>query len=601
MGIKMGLISPASATSDDAVLIQKIVRNGLISLSIAIIALSAAAIGMFVKLTDFHHEKVHITDKQSHLLHMMRIAARERSLLLYQMVTETDPFLSDELKMAYDRAGTKFAHSRNQLMKFPLTENEKTLLAKQGLYTRENQPKQNKITDLVAESAPQLALKLLQEQAIPGQIKVIRELDSISQSIDKRSNEIKIKADSLGQASIVILLAIAIIVIASAVYIIRQTTFRSFNLINQLNQAQKSLKNTVDELSQQKNTLDHHAIVSITDRAGNITYANKQFCKTSGYSSEELIGKNHRILRSGMHSEEFYNDLWKTISKGNVWHGKVCNKKKDGTHYWVESTISPFLNSKGIPYQYVSIRTEITVLLTAKLQAEEASRSKSLFLSSISHELRTPMNAILGFAQIIDMKTEDDSTKDYVNEVLNAGRHLLELFNEILELSQIESGTIEIFPDNYSLQDILTMCMTKIVFSAKQLSIKINNNVAKHKDVKIYADEKRITQIILNILSNAIRYNKKNGQVTVDYSIKNENILTLTISDTGYGIPSDKKNSIFNPFDRAGRESSNIAGSGLGLVISKKLIEKMNGSIGFESTENEGSCFWINIPLTRIY
>ena len=594
----MTLIKNINSISDDGSDIQKIIKQGLIILSIAIIFLSGVALLTVLQLTNFYKSKVNTLATQDRQVRIMRISARERTLLSYQMVTEEDTFKKETYRSTLYRQGEKFIYARQQLVKFPLKENELSLLKKQSKLVRILLPLQDEILNLVIEDKNEDALKLLRENFIPNQVKLIKVLDELSLSIEKRYNGIIIKADSLSQASIVILLSIIIVIILGTMFILRQTTFRSSLLLAHLAETRKMLQETLYELIQQKDTLDHHAIVSIADRQGKIIYINDKFCEISGYNRDELIGKNHRILKSDVHPKEFYQDLWNTISHGKVWNGKICNRCKDGSHYWVESTISPFLDEKGIPVQYVSIRTDITELFESKIKAEEASRAKSIFLSSMSHELRTPMNAIIGFTQLLGVDIKDKKLHSYVDEINNAGNHLLELINEILDLAQIESGNLVLTIHSYGLKDILEFCLKIIKPSADELSLQIENRTETLPDVNIQVDERRFKQIVLNLLSNAVKYNREKGKVIVEYSLENDQMLTLTITDTGKGIPAEQQNRLFNPFDRAGQENYNISGAGLGLVISKNLIENMNGSIGFESTINEGSRFWVKIPLT---
>lgn len=236
-------------------------------------------------------------------------------------------------------------------------------------------------------------------------------------------------------------------------------------------------------------------------------------------------------------------------------------------------------------------------LLIAKKMIEKASQIKSEFISSMSHELRTPMNAILGFSQIIQMQSKDDKTKENIKEILNAGDHLLELINQVLDLSKIESGTEYLSIESHNLNDLLNECLSTIKPIADKRSIVIDNNVDLPPDTKINVDKSRFKQILLNLLSNAIKYNSEKGTVTMDCSLTDKKMLCLSISDTGRGLTSEQKTHIFKPFDRAGAENSNITGTGLGLVITKDLIEQMNGTIGFESEVEKGSRFWIEIPL----
>lgn len=236
-------------------------------------------------------------------------------------------------------------------------------------------------------------------------------------------------------------------------------------------------------------------------------------------------------------------------------------------------------------------------LIAAKQEAESANRAKSLFLSSMSHEMRTPMNAILGFSQLIELDAEDELTKDNVGEIIIASKHLLELIEDLLAISEIESNKVNLSIESYDLKNMLDFCLSMVKSSAEKMSIQIDNKVDLLPDININVDNKRFKQVVLNLLSNAIKYNQNNGSVIIDYSLDDGKMLCLSVTDTGRGISPDYYDQVFNYFDRAGQEASNISGTGLGLAISKKLIEKMNGSIGFESTIGEGTHFWVKVPL----
>lgn len=590
--------APTNTVTDEQLDVKKIIQNGLALLSIAVIIMAGVTLWTIIKLTDFYKNEVNTAHHQEHNLQLMRIAARERTLLSYAIISEKDPFEIDKQTVMIYKAGLKFSQARLELTESYLSDNEQHLLAKQGELAKIIIPIQNEVLDLVFNENNEVALNLIRKKIIPNQVKLIKTLDELSLSIEKRTENIIIKADSHTRASIIILLSMIVLFILGTAYILRQTVFRSSLLFDRLLETRKMLQSTIHELTQQKETLDHHAIVSIADRQGNITYVNDKFCEVSGYNRDELIGKNHRVLKSDQHPKEFYQDIWDTISQGDIWKGNICNQGKDKSYYWVESTISPFLDDMGIPYQYVSIRTEITHFLKAKIEAEEANKAKSEFLSSMSHELRTPMNAVLGFSQLLLMKAKDDDAKENINEIINAGEHLLELINQVLELSKIESGTLPLSIESYPLTDLINDCLLTMMPSANQKKIEINNKIDPLNSSMIKVDKTQFRQVVFNLLTNAIKYNQKNGKVIIDCMRINENILRISISDTGKGLTAKQQSRIFKPFDRAGAENSHIPGTGLGLVISKDLIERMNGSIGFESEAEKGSCFWIQIPFS---
>ncbi len=197
------------------------------------------------------------------------------------------------------------------------------------------------------------------------------------------------------------------------------------------------------ELEFQKFALDQHAIVSIADPQGRITYANQRFSQISQYPVDELLGQDHRLLNSGHHPREFFQEMWNTISQGDIWRGEVRNRRRDGSFYWVESTIVPFMNSQGQPIRYVSIRTDISErkesegqLRHAKEVAESASRAKSDFLANMSHEIRTPMNAVIGMSRLCLGTNLQPRQRDYIEKVYTAAQSLMTLINDILDLDR---------------------------------------------------------------------------------------------------------------------------------------------------------------------
>jgi PAS domain S-box-containing protein len=612
-----------------------------------------------------------------------------------------------------------------------------------------------------------------------------------------------------------------------------------------------------DELAQHIRALNEHAIVSAADTDGNIIYANDKFCEISQYAREEVIGKNHRLINSGFHPPEFFNALWGTISQGKVWHGNIRNRRRDGTYYWVASTIVPFLDRKGLPERYFSIRTDIThaltidaalqkseeqfrllaensldvislrdldgryayvspscervlgyapdemvghvgyefvhpddveavrerlhqpvlrgdeahcecyrlrrksgeyiwveassvptrdangrivggqvsardvtarkqvedalrlhnraiaasgngivifrrddlrieyanmafshmvglpeadmpgqrwpvfaqaagaaagwklladamasgdekhatveaishqglqvwcdvfispvrsewgmvthyvaavsditqhvvmeqALLRAKETAEQASHAKSQFLSHISHELRTPLNSIVGFAQLLESDPQaplNEEQQDSVDRILHAGWMLRDLINDVLDLSRIESGRLELKPVDADVFDLVNECLQLIAAQAAEKGLEIVNLTGDCPWRKIRTDVMRFKQVISNLLSNAVKYNRENGRVTVSCHHPNDNVVQITVSDTGKGIPLDQRDELFQYFSRLGAEHSSIPGVGVGLALCRHVVELMGGNIQVESVAGEGSCFTVELPL----
>ncbi len=232
--------------------------------------------------------------------------------------------------------------------------------------------------------------------------------------------------------------------------------------------------------------------------------------------------------------------------------------------------------------------------------AEKANLAKSEFLSSMSHELRSPLNAILGFAQLMEADTHTPPTppqKDSIGQILKAGWYLLDLINEILDLALIESGKLSLSHEPVSLADVMIDCQAMIESQAQKHDIRITFPRFE-SPCYVYADRTRVKQVLLNLLSNAIKYNRVGGTVVVDCAAISRERIRVSVTDTGAGLTSDKLAQLFQSFNRLGREGSAEEGTGIGLVVSKRLIELMGGAIGVESSVGSGSIFWIELNVT---
>jgi PAS domain S-box-containing protein len=360
----------------------------------------------------------------------------------------------------------------------------------------------------------------------------------------------------------------------------------------------------VQDLDNQKYALDQHAIVSITDTTGRIAYANERFCAVSGYSLEELVGQPHSIVKSGHHDPTQYQNLWRRLAEGNVWHGELCNRNKTGELFWLDATIVPLIGVDGAIQQYIGICTDITErksieasLVSAKAAAEQANAAKSQFLAIMSHEIRTPMNGVLGMAGLLADSELTSEQKTYVRNIEHSGEALLALINDILDLSKIEAGRMEFESQPFSISVLVNSVTSVLQIKAHDKGLRFNVHLSqKLQDAYYIGDRLRIRQILFNLMGNAIKFTHQ-GEVSLRVTSIEEG-LRFEVRDTGIGIPEAALGKLFSKFVQVDTSTTRkFGGTGLGLVICKNLVEGMGGRIDVESTPEKGSVFWFELPL----
>lgn len=372
--------------------------------------------------------------------------------------------------------------------------------------------------------------------------------------------------------------------------------------ITQTKQNQEKIKQLSQAVEQSPVT------IIITNTYGEIEYVNPKFTATTGYSFEEIIGKNPRILKSNHTSPDDYEQLWKTISSGNAWHGEFHNVRKNGELYWESSSISPILNVEGKTTHYIAINEDITErkkvekqLINAKEKAEESDRLKLAFLANMSHEIRTPMNGILGFTELLKAPNlAGKEQQEYITIIEKSGVRMLNIINDIISISKVESGQIEVSLSETNINEQIDYLYHFFKPEATQKGIKLyTNTLLETKEAILLTDKEKLYAILTNLVKNAIKFTDS-GTIEFGYR-KKEKFLEFYVKDSGLGISSSQQKIIFERFRQANDTiSRSHEGSGLGLAISKAYVEKLGGKIWVTSEEGKGSTFYFTIPFDAI-
>ena len=380
------------------------------------------------------------------------------------------------------------------------------------------------------------------------------------------------------------------------------------------------IRRRAEEMSRQyserlKNVLDTAADGIITiDTKGQIETFNKAAERIFGFSRDEIIGQNISLLMPDGPAKDHDNFIQRFVQTGEqniIGVGReVIAERKNGDQFPLYLAVSTAeVDGKrfftGIVRDMTDAKKTENALRIARDQAQNANRAKSEFLSSMSHELRTPLNGILGFAQLLEFNPKiplSEQQTEYVGHILTAGNHLLSLINEVLDLSKIESGNISLSIEAINPQVSIDDCVSLVRPMAEKHGITIIDKTKNTEVATILADMGRFRQIMVNLTSNAIKYNKPGGTVTIEAepSPNRDSLYRFSVTDTGYGIPDDKIGDLFEPFNRLGAEGGEIEGSGIGLTITRMLVELMDGSIGVRSKTDVGTTFWIDLPVATL-
>jgi PAS domain S-box-containing protein len=365
--------------------------------------------------------------------------------------------------------------------------------------------------------------------------------------------------------------------------------------------AHPTLEAATRELGNIRQALDLAAIVAVTDPTGTIIHVNDKFCSISQYSREELLGQNHRIINSGYHPREFFISMWKTISSGKVWEAEICNRAKDGSIYWVYTTIVPFLDELNKPYQYVSIRFEITQIKTAQVQLkdyslklERSNQELQDFASVAAHDLQEPLRKILTFGDRLRLKYSSDLPQegvDYLERMVSAAGRMRRLIDDLLSFARIHTKTQPFA--KVDLNHVVTEVLSDLEIRIEQSGAKIEVATLPTID----ADESQMRQVFQNLISNALKFHKPNVAPHVTVTCHNNfNKTEIKITDNGIGFEEKYLDRIFTIFQRLhGRQE--YEGTGVGLAVVRRIVERHRGIVTAHSHLNEGSEFLICLPI----
>ena len=378
--------------------------------------------------------------------------------------------------------------------------------------------------------------------------------------------------------------------------------------ITELKVIEENLRKSIREISDYKFALDESSIIAITDQKGVINHVNDNFCKISKYQAAELLGADHRIINSGYHDKEFIRELWHTIANGKIWKGEIKNKAKDGTYYWVDTTIVPFLNEQNKPYQYVAIRADITarkqaeeglyklnqelenrvILRTTQLKA--ANSEMEAFTYSVSHDLRAPLRGILGFSTILEEDYGshlDDEAKRLIVTIKTNTLKMAQLIDDLLAFSKMARHDVP--KTHIDMQSLVKEII-------RELTPPGNIEWNLHPLPMAKGDINTIRQVWVNLLSNAIKYSAKKESPSIEIgSFTHEEQTAFFVRDNGIGFDNRYKNKLFKVFQRL-HTPNQFEGTGIGLALVAKIILKHDGKVWAEGEVDKGACFYFSLP-----
>ena len=351
--------------------------------------------------------------------------------------------------------------------------------------------------------------------------------------------------------------------------------------------ASRAMANSLKGPDEIRYALDQAAIVATTDHQGIITYVNDKFCQISKYSREELLGQDHRIINSAYHPKEFIRDLWHTIARGGVWRGEIRNRAKDGSFYWVDTTIVPFLDGRGKPRQYLAIRSDITARKAAEAQLREQAALTHLgqLAAVVAHEVRNPLAGLRASLQVLDRRAADSGTRDIIGVMIQRIDGLNSKVEDLLLYARPKPPRPQAIDVRALLHEVALSAQVATGHSGPPIEVNGDEATA-------YADAEMLRAALLNLTINACQ---ATGEGKVDIHVEvGAGGCCIAIRDRGHGIPTDVRERVFEPFF-----TTRTSGTGLGLAIVKRLLELQGGGIVLSDRSGGGTVANVTIPLSR--
>jgi PAS domain S-box-containing protein len=346
----------------------------------------------------------------------------------------------------------------------------------------------------------------------------------------------------------------------------------------------------VQQLADVKRALDHAAIVATTDVTGRITYVNDKFVEISGYSRGELLGQDHRIVNSAYHPKEYIRELWHTIAGGHVWHGELRNRAKDGHFYWVDTTIVPFLDERGKPYQYIAIRSDITARKEAeeKLAQQAALARVGQMAAVVAHEVRNPLAGVKGAVQILmSRRPAGDSELPVMRDIVARIDALSELINDLMVFARPRPPRLSDVELHAIIADAITMVRRDPAAAGVEIDV-------AGDDVSMLADGDLLRAMVLNLLLNAAQAMAGHGHVSVR-TTRRGNLVELEVCDSGPGVPAAIREQVFEPFF-----TTKARGGGLGLPIARRTAELHGGTLSLTCPAGGGTVAAVQMPYRPV-